>query len=318
MAIRIVTGVPGAGKTYFAVDHIVKKYCISFGDTFALKKEYKIVTNIDGLLLDTVDLKAAIEKAGGLERFFSSDLQQKTTEKYQKLKQRLVYVIDEAQQFFHRRFYDREVFSFFENHRHYGLDIYLITQNSNLLAKDLLALSEYEIRAIPRTLAIGGFNYLRKSNKDIIGRVLLRKKKSVFNLYKSMQANETEKITTPYLKYLIPVVLLFIFGFYGLSQSFVGRAVTGDVSETENINKPALHAGAVVPVSRLNPVNNVIPFTQVSYTRTGSHVSVYNPITSELCPVAVFPYELKAVQSGKAIRLYARLPIDYKKEKTEN
>lgn len=194
MAIRIITGVPGAGKTYYAVDHLIKNYCVPFGDTYNLKKDFKIITNIDGLLLDSVDLKQAIEKAGSMEEFFSSDVQQKATEKYQKLKQKLVYVIDEAQQFFHRRFYDRGVFSFFENHRHYGLDIYLITQNSNLLAKDLLALSEYEIRAIPRTLAIGGFNYLRKSNKDIIGRVLLRKKRSVFNLYKSMQSKETEKI----------------------------------------------------------------------------------------------------------------------------
>ena len=312
MAIRIITGVPGAGKTYYAVNHLIKNYCNPFGDTYALKDNYKIITNIDGLLLDVVNLKQAIEKAGSLEHFFSADIQQKTTEKYQKLKQKLVYVIDEAQQFFHRRFYDRGVFTFFENHRHYGLDIYLITQNSNLLAKDLLALSEYEIRAIPRTLAIGGFNYLRKSNKDVIGRVLLRKKKSVFNLYKSMQSKETEKISTPYLKYVIPVVLLFVFGFYGLSQSFVGRSVSG-VSKTAY--KPVANNVSAVPSSRVLPVSNAIPFTQVSYVKDGSNISVYNPLTSELTPVAIFPYEVKAIQSGQAIRLYARVPLP---EMTEN
>ena len=148
-----------------------------FQDCLRAKKEYIIITNIAGLLLDTIDLQTAIKKSGSVEVFFTPKVQESVTKKYQAQGKKLVYIIDEAQQYFHRRFYEREVFSFFESHRHFGLDIYLLTQNSNLLAKDLLALAEIEIRAVPRTLSIGGFYYLKKSNREIIGRQFLRKLK---------------------------------------------------------------------------------------------------------------------------------------------
>ena len=314
MAIRLITGVPGAGKSYYIVDYIVKKYCRSFGDTYQLRKDYVIVTNVEGLLLSVVDLDHAIQKVGSLEQFFSKSTQKAVTEKYQKLNKKVIYIIDESQQYFHRRFYDREVFSFFESHRHYGLDIYLITQNSNLLAKDLTALIEFEIRAIPRTLSLGRrFNYLKKSNKDIIGREFLKKQKSIFNLYKSMSVKETEKIRTPYLKYLIPVVLLFTLGFYGLSQSFLGRSLTKSTNSFESDSSTS----SISPPFATQPLLS-LPYVPVSYVRYNSQgsiqLSVYNPISNSLMPLKLFPYPLRYIYSSKSLRLYAQIP----REKTEN
>ena len=320
MALRIITGVPGAGKTFYAVNHLAKNYCKMVGDTYELKNKYKIVTNIEGLLLDSVDLNAAIEKAGSPEKFFSIEVQKKVTEKYHKEKKSLVYFIDESQQYFHRRFYDRDVFSFFETHRHYGLDIYLVTQNVNLLAKDLVSLAEYEVRAIPRTLSIGGFNYLKKSNKEIIGRSFLSKNKKIFAMYKSMTGNETEKIRTPYLKYIIPFVLLLLLGSYLLSKSFFGRAM-GLSDATASSSGPVTQKSVSRSSAEKNEVivDDLHPFVQVSYSRNNSQVFVYDPISKDLCPVSVFPYELKAVASGKSIRLYARLPpFTQEQEKREN
>lgn len=319
MAIRIISGVPGAGKSFYAVNHIAKHYCKSVGDTFELKPDFMIVTNIDSLMLDTVDLVQAIEKSGSLESFFSDAVQEKTTKKYQSQGKRLVYVIDEAQQYFHRRYYDRGVFSFFENHRHYGLDIFLITQNSNLLAKDLLSLMEFEIRAVPRTLAIGGFNYLRKSNKEIIGRSYLKRDKKIFNLYKSMQAVETEKIRSPYWKYIIPIVLLLLFGLYGLKNSFFGRAM-GWAAEDDSLVSSTQRSSASANTLKKNSViqdqstPELWPFVPVSYTRFGSQLLIYNTETKDLCPVSLFPYEVKPVASGRSVRLYARMPQTEKKE----
>ena len=91
MALRIITGVPGAGKTFYAVDHLAKNYCKMVGDAYELKNKYKIVTNIEGLLLDSVDLEKAIENAGSPEKFFSIEVQKKVTEKYHKEKKSLVY-----------------------------------------------------------------------------------------------------------------------------------------------------------------------------------------------------------------------------------
>lgn len=311
MALRIITGVPGAGKTFYAVDHLIKNYCSEVGDTYELKKKYKIVTNIEGLLLDSVDLETAIEKVGSPEKFFSIEVQKKVTEKYHKEKKSLVYVIDESQQYFHRRFYDRNVFSFFETHRHYGLDIYLVTQNVNLLAKDLVALAEYEVRAIPRTLSIGGFNYLKKTNKEIIGRTFLRKNKKIFAMYKSMTGTETEKISSPYLKYLVPFILLLLLGSYLLSKSFFGRSI--------GINEVSASSLMGTVSQEVAKVDYLYPFVQVSYSRAGNSVYVYNPVSKDLCPVSIFPYEMKAVSSGKSIRLYARVPpFSQEQEKKEN
>lgn len=320
MAIRIITGVPGAGKTYYAVNHLVKNYCDAFGDTFQLKENSLIVTNIDELLLDSIDLKASIDKVGSFEKFFTIEVQKKISDKYQKLGKSVVYVIDESQQFFHRRFYDREVFTFFETHRHYGMDIYLITQNVNLLAKDLITLAEYEIRAVPRTLSIGGFNYLKKSNREIIGRSFLRKDKKIFKMYTSMTGSETEKISSPYLKYLIPIVFLFGFGFYGLKNSFLGRSMGWSETKTANAStavpvppfpkkQTSLTQIASDSVKKSLPVvHEQNPFVQVSHVRVNSQIHIFNPETNNLVPASVFPYEVKAIDNGKSLCLYARLP----------
>jgi zona occludens toxin (predicted ATPase) len=316
MALRLVTGVPGSGKSFYIVNHIVSKYCNKFGDTFILRKDYVIVTNISGLLLDVVDLDDAIKKAGTLEVFFSADVQAKVTKKYQDQGKKLIYIIDECQFYFHRRYYDRGVFAFFESHRHFGLDIYLISQNSNLVAKDLISLVEYEVRAVPRTIALGGrFNYLKKSNKDIIGREFIRKDKSIFNLYKSMQARETEKIRTPYLKFALPVILLLVFGFYGLSQSFVGRAVMSPVDHnSSDQSKKALLPHKKVLLPSENVYRNVVHevFTPVSFIRydskQGSQVLIYNPINDHMYPLLSFPYPIKFSFTSNRLRLYAKLP----------
>jgi zona occludens toxin (predicted ATPase) len=314
MALRLITGVPGSGKSFYIVNHIVSKYCNKFGDTFILRKDYVIVTNISGLLLDVVDLDTAIKKVGTLEAFFSADVQAKVTKKYQDQGKKLIYIIDECQFYFHRRYYDRGVFAFFESHRHFGLDIYLVSQNSNLVAKDLISLVEYEVRAVPRTIALGGrFNYLKKSNKDIIGREFIRKNKSIFNLYKSMQARETEKIRTPYLKFALPVIVLLVFGFYGLSQSFVGRAVSGssDHSKTSTHSKIST-IKKTQHFTKYSVQDHKASFSPVSFVRydseQGSQVLIYNPINDHMYPLLSFPYPIKFSFTSNRLRIYAKLP----------
>ena len=314
MALRVISGVPGAGKSYYAVNHIISKYCVPFGDVYQLKKDYIIVTNIEGLLLPTVDLSAAVKKSGSIEHFFTQTVQKKVTEKYQSEGKKVVYIIDEAQQYFHRRFYNRDVFAFFESHRHYGLDIYLLTQNSNLLPKDLISLVEIEIRAVPRTLSIAGFNYLRKSNKDIIGREFLRKKRTIFGMYKSMSGEETEKIKTPYLKYIVPVVVLFALGFYLLSGSFFGRAVKERVGIDVGPGSVIAATSANVKKGRLSEqskkVNtDVIDFsTELNFIRFGNDIRVVNPRTNKIVPIALYPYPVKATVSGSKLRIYSSIP----------
>jgi ssDNA-binding Zn-finger/Zn-ribbon topoisomerase 1 len=54
--IGLWTGVPRCGKTYSLVYRITQKYCVKFGDTYRLKDEYVLITDIDGLQIEHLSL----------------------------------------------------------------------------------------------------------------------------------------------------------------------------------------------------------------------------------------------------------------------
>lgn len=66
MAIRLITGKPGSGKTFLAVKHLrdnyyyyskkLKKYC--------RKKDYTIISNIDSLKLKHLNLNDVLNESG--------------------------------------------------------------------------------------------------------------------------------------------------------------------------------------------------------------------------------------------------------------
>jgi hypothetical protein len=203
MALRIIEGVPGSGKSYYSVRHLAKSFFVKQKDGSYFPDPEKpccIITNIDGFKPDHLSLKRCIEDSGGdFRHFFSKDYQVEFSSKFD---EKLVYVIDEAQMIFRKN--DRklnEVFSYFEWHRHLGHDIYLVTQNTRKLPSDMVTLVEYVIRAAPRVRSITGeFKYHWISNSEKIKTEAFRPDKGVFALYKSMDVAETEKIKNPLMK----------------------------------------------------------------------------------------------------------------------
>jgi zona occludens toxin (predicted ATPase) len=225
MAIMIIDGVPGAGKTYYAVKHLLDTYFSKNADgSYQPKKPVKIITNIDGFRLEHENLKEIVNASGGVKVFFSKDFQEKIFEKHGPV----VYVIDEAQMIFDRKFYDREIFSWFEYHRHFGQNIYLITQSVSKLPKDVSSLVEYVIRALPRSRSITGkeFRYNHVSGRDILKRDIVLINKKIFEIYKSAGAEEVEKVSNPFLKIgvfiFVGAVLFFYFGWKYVFDSWDG------------------------------------------------------------------------------------------------
>ena len=239
MAIRLVTGALGGGKTFFAVKHLTDNYFDydKDADLWRKKKDKQdvtIFTNIDGLLLDHLNLDDAIQKSGvGLEGFFTVEYQTKIQAKYKKI----VYVIDETQRYFHRRFYNKEVFFFFEYSRHHGIDIYMITPHKKKICWDIAELAEYEFRAVKRTLSlVGEMKYNMLIDYEIVGRKAYKKDKKIFELYKSMEIEETEKQKNPMLKYIAVPVVLLIISFLLLRHHFVHleKPIAQTPTKTEN------------------------------------------------------------------------------------
>lgn len=143
MAIYSVTGKPGSGKSFWAVHHLVTKY-FNWNEIhreFLPKFGAALVTNLDKLRLDHYELDEMIDKAGGVNKFFTVDYQREVLKRFI----RIVYIIDEAGKYFPPGFKDEKVLFFFQYHRHLGIDVYLISVGlQDVLANGLVRLIEKE------------------------------------------------------------------------------------------------------------------------------------------------------------------------------
>jgi hypothetical protein len=305
MALRVIEGVPGSGKTFYAVWHLALNYFRKVPHYTVIQvffytilpflrppgeqkyipaKDCLIITNIDNFKPDHVDLAAEIKKAGDIahqllvsdtslsdrERdrkldqldpvaeFFSYSYQ----EKYKEGKSQIVYVIDEAQVFFRKgqekALKEKEVYRYFEYHRHWGQDIYLVTQNIKKLPSDIVYLPEYTITAVPRVRSLGpGFRYHWMASGERIKTEVRRADQAVFALYKSMDVAEQEKIKNPVLKAvglaLAGSAVILFYGYSYVTDRFGGK----DQTVAESTPDLVVSAAPVVPSPVLG--NSYIP-----------------------------------------------------------
>jgi zona occludens toxin (predicted ATPase) len=291
MAIHIISGVPGAGKTYYAIHHLVTHHFEKKSGQYFLKPGRLLVSNIDNLHLDHVPLSHAMADKS-VEQYFNVEYQKKIAQKHKQI----VYLLDEAQQFFHRRFYDKDVFFYFQYHRHLGHDIYLITQNTRNLPQELQALCELEIYAVRRSLSIAGeFKYNVLSNREIVDHKLLRKKKEIFGLYTSFQNATAEKVVNPFRKYAVALLIFIAVVFIFFKRIIYAKFYTQKPEQkkhekTTDISKHISHD--IIPDDKYItiPIRNYI---RVS----GKVVKVYSPFNRCFISPADFPYPLYATEN---------------------
>lgn len=124
--IILVSGLPGAGKSLNAI----KRYIAP-----ALKAGRKVWSNIDGLNLLRLSIYCKqepqkVEKLLRIEEFSTQKILD-TAERNSLL------VIDEAQQIWGNRDYkteeNKQILSWLQKHRHYGIDVVFLTQNIDQL-----------------------------------------------------------------------------------------------------------------------------------------------------------------------------------------
>jgi hypothetical protein len=258
MAIRIIEGKIGSGKTYYAVNHVFKEYfkwCDN-KDAWVQKNtdvEIKIYTNIKKMKIGH-DLDLAIRDAGGLNPFFTEDYQVPFCNNCN-----VIYIIDEAQgsKLFHRRYNDTVVFDYFQLSRHMGSDIYLITQDTQCLAKELRSLAEYHIVAVPRTKSIGKmFTYKFYSGKDHFKTKRIRKDNKVFGLYRSMIEKEAEKINSAVLKYIIMFVVIISLAGVMFKFIFLNVILGMGKSATQDPKQEIVKSLLDDPIKTSDDINN--------------------------------------------------------------
>lgn len=223
--IVLLTGVPGSGKSYMAVkmisdllknkDNVVLSNIENFRiDRWKLYRDYQI-NRISDTTFISIESGEYIDITKELTHLGSSFFNYNNIKKYlsnEKFKNKNVYIfIDECQRFFPRWYKDTDVIYFFDYHRHLGINIYLISQSINKISPDIVALAEYELRAVPPSLKFKNmFVYKRIISGDIIGRQILKKDKRIFSLYKSFDVNN-DITKVPYFVYFIPIFFIISF-----------------------------------------------------------------------------------------------------------
>jgi len=212
MGLYGICGVPGSGKTYWAVHHLVTKYYDwnKLHGEFIKRFQVEIVTNIDELKLDHFSLDEMIARAGGVEKFFNVEYQRKNI--LSKMG-RVVYIVDEAGKYFPKGFKDEAVLYFFQYHRHLGIDIYLISSGFEGLSPGLLRLLEFRLQAKERSRRVfSEMRYVKFLGADRAGNSILKKDSRIFALYRSMDVVEIERVPSVTRKYVLMTVIILICG----------------------------------------------------------------------------------------------------------
>jgi hypothetical protein len=205
--IAIVTGKLGSGKTYFTVNYILKKF-YRYEEPilqYVPLSTVRIITNIRGFRLPHENLQDLICNDAGLPDM--AKMRMVFSPEFVQGEKNVIFVIDEAQSIFPRKFYDVQIFTFFQKARQEGLDIFLITQDVNTLAKEFVVLCEYEINALQRAKRsknVFVYKYLLVSEgrPEVFKTVSLKFRMDIASVYTSFVKTEKEKLTFVYKRYL--------------------------------------------------------------------------------------------------------------------
>lgn len=209
--IRMITGKLGAGKTYWCIHYLAKKY-YEFDDLileWTPKTSVRIVSNIRGLRLPHENLTQLIYddwKAKEPKDLNQTKLREVFSAEFVEGSKNVIFIIDEAQKIFDRKFYDKGVFSFFQMSRQEGVDILLITQDVGTLAKELQVLCETEVRAMQRSLRTKNlFIYKHIIGDETVRTSSVKFRKDIAALYTSMVRQEKEKVSFIHYRYAVVI-----------------------------------------------------------------------------------------------------------------
>jgi len=243
--LKFIAGLPGSGKSYYAVNYLSKfgKYDKLY-QTFVIEKPLLIFTNIDKFKLAHKTLESCYAKYGGPDGFFTCTNFAKIRESYPE--HQIVVIIDEAQEIFPAGYRNNDVLFFFEYHRHYGIDLFLLSNNIPNFCKPILNLCETITEAQPRSKSLPGvFRYkiLDRAGNFLFSQTV-KQKQEVFSIYRSFVADEKEKPKNVILHWgVIFAVMLVIsvFSFKAFANHMKNRgqkAIINPKPQTAQAAKP--------------------------------------------------------------------------------
>jgi zona occludens toxin len=265
--IAYFLGIPGSGKTYYAVNVIYNNFSNNQDVKKDLKKDYKnCYTNINEFKYELVDHVFYFD----YDKFFkdirtlfnmykkkcSDDELIAEAKKFNIYK--TLFIIDECHNYFDTA--KPELIWWLTYHRHLYHDIFLITQNLQLVNSKYKPLAEafYKAKSQSLTLDKRFFQYMyhtesRMTKASYVNTIKVKRNKKVFELYKS---GDTVKSKNVVLRFIIIALLLFLLLF--ISGYFLYQYLVPSVSKKEITS----HVSKIV-VS--NDVSNDIDVSSMIY-----------------------------------------------------
>ena len=201
-----VTGVPGAGKTYYAVYKIYElKNKYNFIYTNVHLKQYE--DNIKKFDFDNFYSIISSAYQMYINKCIDDDINAfLETQNFHKV----LFVIDEVHNFFNKK--DDVLIWFLTYHRHLYIDLYFITQSLDLVERKYLSLGEVFIKAVQSSLRIAPkfFFYNKYPNykmQEKFETEKLPKKKEIFEKYTSGDVVRSKNV---FLRFFILLTIFFI------------------------------------------------------------------------------------------------------------
>lgn len=268
--ITFFTGVPGSGKTYYAVDKIYNNFSNDEEAVRDKKATYDICyTNINEFnfnkvenvyKLDFDDLK---EKLTELHKLYKAKVSDEDL--IEKCKEYNLYnalfVIDEAHNYFDVK--DVVLIWWLSYHRHLFHEIILITQNLSLIESKYKSFSEFFYNAFAQSLTLfkTHFKYnvfcsSRLSQKSKTGTVKIKRNKKVFELYKSGDSINAQNVILKFLLIALFLFVLVFFIFYLIKRSYTSDSVSSNDDFVNNATSPVV-LNSSVPTPIYSQDNNI-------------------------------------------------------------
>tara|TARA_Y100000588_G_scaffold392006_1_gene502443 strand:- start:320 stop:1465 length:1146 start_codon:yes stop_codon:yes gene_type:complete len=256
-----IVGRPGGGKSYEAV---------AFQVLPALKEGRKVITNLPlqiehfvavlgeevRELISVVD--GQLTQFGSMERPFSQVAHYQDEWRNER-GQGPLYVVDEAHMTLPNKNLNTEILEWYSLHRHYGVDIILVTQNLRKIHRDIKDMIEVTYYCAKNT-ALGSNNtYTRKvrsgANGDVVNTSIRKYEQAYFPFYKSHTASNSS-VTEAMAADIVPIwkrwpvigsVIFIVAGLFIMVWAFSPQDETDSIEEFPTVETVQVPAASPVP-----------------------------------------------------------------------
>lgn len=335
MAIRIITGVPGSGKSYFFVNYLYTKQFVNVvpgwkGRFYPRELDPKtlLLHNIDGLQCGH-EVQPDIEKIG-VDKFFNVPYWEKiylpNLKKQFPAADRVILALDECQMIFPRKQkISNDVLMFFQWSRHIrldatqkesgGVDIWLITQDVKNILSEIVVLAEVHYSAAPRSvMPLVNLYAVRISGQKVSTKKLYKNKK-VYALYHGIAQGEADRPSSHFALKLLLILLIFVGALWYFRANFgnpEARAAAAELEQqTEKLDPVPIKNStetAAIPeqLYEWKRIDSVIV-----YRGGGADVFLPSGLTGQgpLKKQSEINYPVRAERVGRGLVFYGYLPV---------